>query len=148
MFCDCYLRKGIVYIPTEGMMNPGLFRNVEPVAVVPVSERDALHQAFAETIARGNPKVPLPRGSDIPPPLMPKYAGVKSWGAFARGTTTWWISEKEGIYRIQGLRKDGRGWVPDPDKLDTFPPGTGVDEVIERMIEILQAEAAQQQRSG
>jgi len=88
MHCHCYLRNGIVYIPTQGEIHKGLYLDVEPVAVVPLSDRAALHRAFAETIARGNPNVPLPKQSEIPPPLLPKYAGVKAWSTFARNAST------------------------------------------------------------
>lgn len=125
------------------MMNVGLYREIEPLAVVPVSNTSALHRAFAETIARGNPKVPVLRGRDFPPPVVLKYAGVKSWRAFARGTGTWSIDERDGVFRIRGYRKDGGGWVPDQNAIESFPPGTSADQVIERVIAILQSAATQ-----
>jgi hypothetical protein len=142
MHCHCYLRKGIVYIPTQGQIHKGLYLDIEPVAAVPLSDTEAVHHAFAETIARGNPNVPLPKQSEIPSPLLPKYAGVKTWSAFARDSSTWAISDRDGIFRITGYRKDGRGWVPDSDTLQTFPPGTAADRVIDRMIAILEEAAA------
>ena len=58
----CYLRKGIVYIPTWGKVEKGHYRGTEPVAVVPVLDVEGLRRAFRETIARGNPAMPrLPR---------------------------------------------------------------------------------------
>ena len=32
MFCHLYLRKGAVFVPTSGNVNPGLHRDIEPVA--------------------------------------------------------------------------------------------------------------------
>ena len=55
MRCHLYLRKGKVFIPTFGRVAKGLYRDIEPVAVVDVSDADALRRAFRETIARGNP---------------------------------------------------------------------------------------------
>jgi hypothetical protein len=147
MDSHCYVRNGIVYIPTQGMMDKGFYLDVEPVAVVPLSETKALHHAFAETIVRGNPKVPIPRPPNYPPPVILKYAGVKSWRSFARGTSTWSLGERDGVFRIHGYRKDGGGWVPDQTTRETFPLGTTADQVIERMIAILQSAAAQQQSS-
>ena len=142
MDSHCYLRSGIVYIPTQGMMDKGFYLDVEPVAVVPLAETKALHNAFAETIVRGNPKVPIPRPPNYPPPVVLKYAGVKSWRSFARGTSTWSLGESDGVFSLHGYVKEGGGWVPDPSTKETFPPGTSADQVIERMIAILQ-EAAQ-----
>ena len=74
---------------------------------------------------------------------MPKNAGVKSWSAFARGTSTWSILEEGGVYAIESFRKTPpRGWEVDPEKQIEFPPGTILDEVIDRMIAILQEAAA------
>jgi hypothetical protein len=143
MDSHCYVRNGIVYIPTQGMMDKGFYLDVEPVAVVPLANAKALHRAFAETIARGNPKVPIPRHPNIPTPVVLKYAGVKNWRSFARGTTTWALGQNNGVFSIHGYRKDehGAGWVPDQATKETFPPGTSADQVIERMIAILQAAA-------
>lgn len=138
MHCHCYLRKGIVYIPTQGEIHKGLYLDIEPVAAVPLSNTEAVHRAFAETIARGNPSIPLPKQSEIPPPLLPKYAGVKAWSAFARGASTWAISNRDGVFQITGYRKDGRGWIPDATAIETFPPGSAADRIIDRMIAILQ----------
>ena len=88
MHSTCYLRRGIVYIPTLGMMDKGLYRDVEPVAVSPSSNSEALRRAFAEVFARGNPQVPVPKQPDASPSVLLKYAGVKTWRAFARETST------------------------------------------------------------
>lgn len=145
MDSHCYVRNGIVYIPTQGMMDKGFYLDVEPVTVVPLSNTEALHRAFAETILRGNPKVPIPRPPNYPPPIVLKYAGVKSWRSFARGTSTWSINERDGVFRIEGYRKDGGGWVPDQNAIESFPPGTSAGEVIERLIAILQGAARREE---
>jgi hypothetical protein len=55
MRCHLYLRKGKVFIPTFGRVPGGPYRDIEPVAVVEVSDAEGLRRAFRETIARGNP---------------------------------------------------------------------------------------------
>lgn len=42
MRCHIYLRKGRVFIPTFGLVDRGLYRDIEPVAVLDVSETEAL----------------------------------------------------------------------------------------------------------
>ena len=60
-----YLRKGKVFIPTFGLVHKGLYRDVEPVAVVDVSDTEGLRRAFRETFARGNPPTPYYRRDSI-----------------------------------------------------------------------------------
>jgi hypothetical protein len=135
-----YLRKGTIYIPTMGKMDEGFYRGVEPVAAVPASNTEEVRQALRATIARGNPVVPILRRSEIPPPVLLKYAGVKSWSAFERGMLFWDIKENNGAFRIAGQRKQSDGmWRDDPEQTIAFPPGATVDDVVERMIAILQA---------
>jgi hypothetical protein len=142
MRCHLYLRKGKVFIPTFGRVPGGPYRDIEPVAVVDVSNAEDLRRAFRETIARGNPPIgPYPRPN--PPPVVVKYAGVKSWGAFARGALPWSIEEENGIFQIIGRRRTLDGWVEDPEQTVKFPVGTTLVQVIDRLIAILR-EAAQQ----
>jgi hypothetical protein len=143
MQCQSYLRKGKVFIPTFGLVHKGLYRDIEPVAVVDVSDTDALREAFHETIARGNPPTPYYPRDAFPQPVVVKYAGVKSWSAFARGASPWNIKDKSGIYQIVGHLKGPDGWVEDPEQTIDFPRGTTLDQVVDRMIAILQ-EAARQ----
>jgi hypothetical protein len=72
--------------------------------VVEVSDTDGLREAFRETIARGNPPPP-PYPRPYPPPVVVKFAGVKSWAAFARGALPWSIEEESGIFQIIGRRR-------------------------------------------
>jgi len=142
MNCVISLRSGIVYMPTMGKMGKGFYRGVEPVAVAPAKNTEALRQALKATIARGNPVVPQPQGQqDWPPPVVLTYAGVKSWSAFERGLQVWDINESDGIFQIAGNVRGPHGWVEDPKQTITFPPGTSVDDVIDRMIAILQEAA-------
>ncbi len=139
MDLTCYLRKGIVYIPTLGMMDRGLFRHIEPVWVVPVSDKAALRRAILDTIARGNPPVPKIIGGDYGPPVLPKYAGYKSWTGFGKGANPVSAEEKDGIYKIVGQRKrPDRGWHDDPEQIYTLPAGSTVDDLCDRLIEFLQ----------
>jgi hypothetical protein len=128
MNCECYLRRGVVYIPTLGMMDKGFYLAIEPVAVAPLSNTDAVRRAFADTIERGNPKVSIPKRTEYPPPVILKYAGVKSWSTFARDAWTWGIEEQDGMFKIVYYRKDPpNGWTEDRENIETFPPGTAAD---------------------
>lgn len=142
-FISCYLRRRIVYVPTWGKIGKGYYSVIEPVSVLPVSDTDGLRRAFHEAFARGNPPVPrLPREQIPPPTILAKHAGVKDWHTFARGTLCWHIDERDGVTKITGQWKRPRGgWVDDPDQIVTFPPGSTIDDVFDRMIAILQEKA-------
>lgn len=142
MNCHISLRNGIVYLPTMGKMGKGFYRGVEPVAVVPAKNTEALREALKATIARGNPAVSQPqRRQDWPPPVILKYARVNSWSEYERGRQVWDINESESIFQIAGNIRGPNGWVEDRKQTINFPPGTSVDSVIDRMIAILQEAA-------
>jgi hypothetical protein len=144
MYCHLHLRDGIVYMPTMGKMDKGFYRGVEPVAVVPASNAHALRQALAETIARGNPEVPMLGRREWPQPVVLKYAGLKTWAAFERGAQLWSIEDKNGGLQITGQKKQPDGmWKDDPEQTHLFPLGTSTDDLIDRMITILQRAASQ-----
>lgn len=139
MLYNCFLKKGIVYVPSVAKLQTGAYTDVEPVAVVPVANTESLRRAFLEAIARKNAIVPNPPKDDWPPPVLLKYAGVKTWSAFARGASQWSIKEKDGKHQIVGYRTHRDGyWVEDSDQRIDFPPSTAVGDVVERMIAILQ----------
>ncbi len=144
MLHNCYLRSSFVYVPTVGRRG-GAYTDIEPVAVVPLANTDGLRRALLEAIGRGNVPVPLLKGQH-PPPVVLKYAGVKSWSAFARNASSWSIKEKSGSYQIVGYRthSDGYYWVEDSNQKIEFPLGTVVDAVVDRLIAILQNAASQQ----
>jgi hypothetical protein len=141
MLYKCYLKKGVVYVPTVGNRR-GVYTSIEPVDVVPVTNTEGLRTAFRNAIAKKNVDVPLIKGK-WPPPVLPKYAGVKTSAAFDRGASTWNIKDDDEKYKIVGYRRHPDGYrVEDPAQTIEFPPGTSVDVVVDRMIAILQ-EAAQ-----
>ena len=146
MLYTCYLRNGFVYVPTVGNRR-GVYTLIEPVAVVPVANTEALRIAFREVIARKNVDVPPVKGK-WPPPVLPKYAGVKTSAAFDRGTSTWNIQEDDEKYKIVGYRRHPDGyWAEDRAQTIEFLARTSLDDVIDRMITILQ-DAVQRPQNG
>jgi hypothetical protein len=149
MNCHLYLRGNTVYLPTMGKMGEGFYRGVEPVTVVSASDIDGVRKALRETIARGNPVVSILRRSEIPPPVLLKHAGVKNWSAFERGMEFWTIKEKDGVFQIAGQSKrDDGGWRADLDRTIDFPPNLVMDDVIERIVAIVQEEAARKRKKS
>jgi hypothetical protein len=52
MLYSCFLKKGVVYVPTVAKLQTGAYTDIEPVAVVPVSNTESLRRAFLDAIAR------------------------------------------------------------------------------------------------
>src|SRR5579864_3001364 len=138
----CYLRRGIVYVPTLAKVEAGGYMAIDPISVVPISKTADLLNAFRDAMRRGNPVVPTPTRENHPKPAVLKYAGVNTWTAFARRARGWHIEERGGTYRIIGQRNSRTGgWENDSDQTVNMPAGSSTDEVIDRMIAILQAAA-------
>lgn len=138
MHFHLYLRKCTVFVPTTGLVQGGPYRDMEPVAVAALSNPDAVRQALRAAILRGNPPAPRYPPGGHPQPVVVKYAGVKSWSAFARGTLPWSINESDGKYQIMGYSRHPDGWREDPEQKVDLPVGSTVDDAIDRMIAILQ----------
>jgi hypothetical protein len=89
-------------------------------------------------MSRGNPPAPRYPRDSFPEPVVVKYAGVKSWSAFARGTLPWGIDERDGKFQIIGYCRHPDGWHEDPEQKLDLPAGSTADDAIDRMITILQ----------
>jgi hypothetical protein len=143
MLFHAYLKKAVAYVPTVVKLQTGAYMDVDPVAVVPVANTDGLRRALLDAIGRKNAIVPPPPKDNWPPPILLKYAGVKSWSAFARGAAVWSIEETDGNFFVAGYQTHHKGyWEEDPHQKTGFAPGSTLHEVVERVIAILQ-DAAQ-----
>jgi hypothetical protein len=147
MLYSCYLRDSIVYVPTLARRErEPVYTDIEPVGVAPVANTEAVRRTLLDTIARKNPTIPAPdRKARDAPSIILKYAGVRSWSAFYRNASTWSISEDDGVYKIIGYRKHPtkKYWEQDPAQEIQFPAGTTVDDVVDRVIAILQQASKQ-----
>ena len=77
MLYNCFLKSGIVYVPTVVKMQTGVYSDEEPVAVVSAANSQGLRRAFLEAIERGNAVVPNPPKDNWPPPVLLKYTGAR-----------------------------------------------------------------------
>jgi hypothetical protein len=139
MYVHFYLRQGVVYVPTVGKMGQGFYRDIEPVAAISVTDKEALRRIIAAKLTEGNPDVPtLPR-RDWPAPVVLKPARVKSWAAFERGLSTWAIEDRDNRFSIIGSKKRPDGTrVDDPDQTIRFSSSVTLEQITDRMVKILQ----------
>jgi hypothetical protein len=144
MFVECYLREGTIYVPTVvRQASSPIYNIVEPIAVVPLDDADAVRAALLDSLDRGNAIIPDPdpRTRDAPPAIL-KYARVRSWSAFFRTAFSWSITQENGVYQIQGHRKHPKGyWEEDQEQKIQFPPHVTREDVLDRMVAILQETA-------
>ncbi|HEV2676727.1 MAG TPA: hypothetical protein VGV37_19535 [Aliidongia sp.] len=147
---SCYLRDGFAFIPTFGREDSGVRRMVEPVAVVPVTDGEALHQAIRQAIERGEPRLPTldRRRRQVALPPLPRLAGVGSWSSFYEGVTIWQIERRGGAYRITPklLDRASRRWIADATNAIRLPPDTDLDALCDRAAAIFAAESPMPKR--
>ena len=141
MLIKCYLREGTVYAPTVvRRASEPVYNIIEPIAVVPLNDPDAVRVALLNSLDRGNAIVPdpNPRDRDAPPAIL-KYARVRSWSAFFRTAFSWSITQEDGVYQIQGHRKHPKGyWEEDQSQKIQFLRQATRQDVLDRMLAILQ----------
>src|ERR1700742_3405411 len=141
MLFHCFLRKGVVYVPTVVRLETGAYMDVEPIGVAAVADTDAIRRPFLAAIDKGVAVNPKPT-NDIrtAPAAVLKYAGAKSWSAFMRGAATWSIQDgSDTRFKIVGYKTHPKGyWTEDRNQDIEFPIGSTADDVIDRMIAILQ----------
>jgi hypothetical protein len=149
MHISLRLYKAVVHVPTSYRVErDGFFVTNTPLESVPVGQAGELRQAILAAIERGNPPITrdqaraLIHGKDDP---LLKAAGARSWPVLDRQTQGLWsIEEKDGLYEIRvDEPMQPRGWHEDKTKRVKFPPGTPVDDVIERLIAMIQECARQ-----
>jgi hypothetical protein len=143
MLVECYLREGTVYVPTVvRRASEPVYNIIEPIAVVALNDPHAVREALLDSLNRGVAIVhPDLRDRDRPPAIL-KYARVRSWSAFFRTAFSWNIRQDDGVYQIQGHRKHPKGyWVEDQSQKIQFPPEATREDVIDRMIAIVQETA-------
>jgi hypothetical protein len=140
MLYHCYLKKGFIYIPTVVNQGTAVYMDVEPVTVASIADVERLRCTLRDTIPERNDFLAPSVEDAHRPAVVLKYTGDRSWAAFTRTASYWSIYEKGGNYQIEGhKRRPGTGsWTPDPERTIKFPSGTKVDEVIDRMVTILQ----------
>ena len=142
MYFSCYVRQGKVYLPTYGKVEAGFYRAVDPVLVSPLDDSIALKQALSETIIRGNPSLPHLKRDEYPPPVLPKYAGMKSWTSFVRGASVWAISDEgRDFYTVTPMHEvpQHRGLVEDETRTVILPAGLAIGGICDRIIDILRS---------
>jgi len=143
------LHNGVVHIPTSYLVErKGFFFENSPLGSVPVEQTERLRQAILTAMGRGNPPISLSKFKSLSGSknsVLLRATGARSWYDLDRQIKGLWsMAEKDGVYKIRVKQPmETHGWHEDKTKRVEFPPGTPVDEVIERLIAMIQECARQ-----
>ena|ERR1700722_16719139 len=149
MIVSPLLYKDTVYIPTTYIVEGGgPFFEGTPLEAVPVEQTKRLRLAILAAVNRGNApisraEVTVARTANIPPMLA--ATGARSWYVLDRQMKgSWSLVEKDGTYQIRvDQPMEPRGWHEDKSKRMEFPAGTLLEDVIDRLIAMIQERAQQ-----
>lgn len=145
LLCD-----GIVHITTSYLVEKkGFFFEGAPIESVPANQTLELRGAIVRAIKRGNPTISIDQYRSLSGnkhSVLLKATGARSWSVLDRQINGLWsVAEEDGLYAIRVKQPmQPRGWHEDKTKRVEFPPGTPVDEVIDRLIAMIQECARQQ----
>lgn len=142
------LYAGVVYVPTSYTISAGFYFEHAPLEAVPVEQTQRLRQVIEAALARGNRPISgeeartLSGNNDNP---ILKAARARSWYTLDRQSKGLWsLRQKNDLYEIRvDEPMKPRGWHEDKTKRINFPAGTPVDEVITRLIAMVQECARQ-----
>jgi hypothetical protein len=139
------LYKGMVYIPTDYKVEGrGFYVSRPPVDAIPVEHMERLRGAILAALARRNPPISPEEAraalSDRGNSAILSATRAKSWYALDQQTRGLWsLVENEGLYEIRvDQPMKTHGWHEDKSKRVLFPFGTPVDDVIDRLIAMIQ----------
>jgi hypothetical protein len=141
------LHKGTIYIPTSyRVIRDGYHFQHSPIEVAPVGQIQHLKRAIQIGAARGNPPI---SGEEVRRLRAAKKgtvlgaAGARSWKKFDREITGLLsMAEEDGLYKIRVKKPmESHGWHEDKEKARNFPAGTDVEEVIDRLVDLIQERA-------
>jgi hypothetical protein len=118
-----YIGRDVVILPT--LSHTSL--DVEPVAVVKLSDPEGIRAALIELIERGNPEVPPPSRDGYRPVVL-SYAGVKSWSAFSKEFGAILFIRDGNEYRLEFAAAGSN--ADDPARSERVAP----EEVISRVL--------------
>lgn len=143
MLIDFAVLRGRVYVPTVAKTEAGFYQTIEPVAVVELSDRQALIDVLKAMLLKGNPIIPTPRPPGRATSPILKYSPIKSLSKFDKEAVYWQIYEKGGVYEFGPLkRRADRGWEEDPDKIQKVPLDSTLDEVLSQVVRSVQMSSA------
>lgn len=119
------------FVPSQGKYPNGIFTNIEPIYVVPVTQDDIL--STVQAVLSAHPTLlPDPTKDELKTRqgLLPQITGARSWKRLGQRGISYVIelSEKSILLEMSRVDREGR-WEFDPNKRRHFPPNAGLSDV-------------------
>jgi hypothetical protein len=133
-----YVRDGNAYLPQMARTEAGFYLDTEPVEVAAVNNTQQLASALQNLIARGNPVVPTPSRRAFPRPVVLRYAKVRSWKQFEKGSAYWMLSKRDDGWTFGPWKRADRGWEPDQTALTRVEAMQSVERIVQLLISSMQ----------
>ncbi len=132
--------RGKAYLVCYGQIEPGFFREMEPIYVVDIDGKELL-SAIQKISAAGLPHIPSPTTREEAERLSRAASILKATGARSRKELVktgalYAILETDKETRVEMSRLDKKGrWEFDPGKRRIFPPDTPLEEIVAVILE-------------
>lgn len=126
-----YLSKGKLLIPQVAVTTEGIYLEMEPVEMLglDISDVQTLASIIRRVVDRGNPTVLPSNRANFPAPILPKYAGRRSWADFAKNAQLWLLHWDESGTTITPTRKGARGEFIHVSSASTSIPSMQEEEI-------------------
>lgn len=132
-----YVYKKTAYIPTLYLVEPGHYKQLQPVDVVALDNFELLCLSIKRAIEKGNPKFSL---NDIDPKTAQPFVKGISWRSFGRNADCWEVVEKDGSFQIKQQAKTESGGFVDSNLPDEFlKSNTGIDGIVSQIATKIQS---------
>ena len=139
-YWSAYYANSMILIPTSARTTIGVIIHIDPMVVIDINFIEKMRDAFLQIIEKGNPIISHPSQEELSKvPVFYKKLGFKSHKAFKNQSVAYEIKSINDVYSIElwkAVFSDGSRH--DEHKTTTFPSGTPVETVVDRLIEIIQ----------
>jgi hypothetical protein len=135
----CNEKTGAVLIPCSAKTEVGFWLDVEPVEVAHADNEASILGSLRKIAALGVRSVPTPRRDAFPKPVILKFAGSKTWGAFQKIHILVHLEQSaKGQFSVQlWERVEGRSYQPGPTPPKVFQQGTSLEDAASEVAQLI-----------
>jgi len=117
-----------------GKVDKDHFIDIDPVAVVDGTNREAIVDAISSAISKGNTLISIAGQKALVKSVATNHTDRKTFARFAKNTLCWKISNQHSSFEVCRLRKCGVGvWEDDPGDFMAFAAAAPINEIAEAL---------------
>ncbi len=133
---SCWIRKGIVYLPTFYRSPEGLGITEAPLSIIPIHDKKNLEVELKKRFEIGNQIIEYSR--EDYKNLLPAL-GAKNWSSFEAKASSWFFRYVDSSFSIERHKKvPRRGYAFDPNQCEYLEIGTSFEVACTMFIEKIQ----------